>query len=51
MKLIYLLLFLVGLSMVITVLRLPSSFSDNEEKRRLFRKKKRQEEKDSVFKT
>jgi hypothetical protein len=51
MKLIYILLFLIGLLAVYKALRLPKTYSDNEEKRRMFRKKKRQEEKDSVFKS
>ena len=51
MTLIYILLFLIGLLAVYTALKLPKTFTDNEEKRKLFRKKKRQEEKDSIFKT
>jgi len=51
MQIIYLLLFVIALLAIITALKLPKNFNENENKRKVFRKKKRNEEKDSIFKT
>ena len=44
------LLAILGITMLVMAFRLPKSFYDNEDKRRLFRRKKRQEEKEEVLK-
>lgn len=48
--LVLVLLGLLGVTLLVTALRFPKNFYDNETKRRLFRKKKREEEKEEVLK-
>ncbi|MFH0920291.1 MAG: hypothetical protein V1913_07995 [Fibrobacterota bacterium] len=48
--LVLILLAVLGITLLVTALKMPKNFVDNESKRRLFRQKRRDEEKEEVLK-